>query len=351
MSEDEAFAQAHAPPLLWARHLASRRPMFAPQSLCYRDDKIERREPTRVLKVSEECDLYRGDEFIKRGTSFEDFEGCRLKVGETFVETSEFLRTLDEDAPGASGGRVQGITASLALKPESRSVERAKVKYYYHLLFPHNGISSRIEMREESTCPWCLQECGNDPRGVVAHLTASHGDLRFQSLINQGNLHVLVLPRVLQVEVDEQVWPTIPVCDDAQDAARLLHKPPRRQYYHSVTAVPVGEYNYDSENEIDESWRLDVSNRLLDDFLDVTPPEKQFMKIWNAFIFHNPVRNDKGVPDACLAFANDYKQQLHDLNLHHNFLLHLLHLWDNSLITKAHIRACLDTASHLEAAL
>lgn len=278
--------------------------------------------------------------------------------------------------------------------------------YCFHLLFRKHAargeIGSRLEFRQDATCPWCDQYCGPDPRGLLAHLNANHTPaLNFQALSDdRGALHILAAPYTLQdastIDQDEDedqdiarkdfvfvagpdppALPVVPIATGRDEASMRLaaqlakqhalpsrsisqqrEPPPQRQYYHSRTCEPLASTNLldqpddyaDSDDEVDEQWRLDLSARLIDEFEDVTPPEKLFMKLWNAFVFRKPVLADRALPKACLDFATTCATQLLQNNLRHNFLLHLFHLWDNSLLAANHISACLDVLDQTAAA-
>ena len=45
--------------------------------------------------------------------------------------------------------------------------------------------------------------------------------------------------------------------------------------------MPPDEMDLDSDDEIDEEWMVELSERLLDEFEDVSSEEKAFMKLWN----------------------------------------------------------------------
>ena len=59
--------------------------------------------------------------------------------------------------------------------------------------------------------------------------------------------------------------------------AARARPPPTRQYYHARTSAPIAPQllaaGYDSDDEVDEGWRLRRAEVLLDEFEDVTPPE------------------------------------------------------------------------------
>ena len=61
---------------------------------------------------------------------------------------------------------------------------------------------------------------------------------------------------------------------------------------------------YDSDNGVDEAWRVDRADRLLDEFEDVTLTEKAFMKLWNRWVVLHPLQGDRTVPAACWNFVH-----------------------------------------------
>ena len=112
-----------------------------------------------------------------------------------------------------------------------------------------------------------------------------------------------------------------------------------RDYYHSQTCLPIthAQLDNDSDDDVDQSWIVETEEKLLDEFDDVSPKEKLFMKLWNRHIRIFKIYADHNVPGACEELAlkcGDYIRQ-HDLRA--NFLLHLYNLWDNGLVNSGHI--------------
>ena len=68
----------------------------------------------------------------------------------------------------------------------------------------------------------------------------------------------------------------------------------------------------------------DSERRRLDDFVDITDYEKEFMKMWNIFTVRNPIYADSCVPDACRLFADENKVALKNPNLRFAFTQHLV---------------------------
>lgn len=265
--------------------------------------------------------------------------------------------------------KVRACLLSAAAAAPNDDVQES-MKTYYHLMFRNDEgkLESKVEARRDGRCPWCDQKIPGDSANVLlAHLQAHHSpSLKFQAVKKDDAVHVLALPRELQrqgedeEDEDDEVsreLPEVPTVTDEMSLRRALSNkksaapppPPPRQYYHARTLAPiVGDaLDYpDSDDDVDEDWRLEVSNQLLDEFDDVTLCEKQFMKMWNAYVFRHPIRADSLLPDSCLSFAKTHRDQLLKHNLRHNFLLHLLNLWDNSLLDATHIASCLRQVDH-----
>ena len=117
---------------------------------------------------------------------------------------------------------------------------------------------------------------------------------------------------------------------------------PVRQYYHSRTGVPMAphEMDFDSDDEIDDEWALTLSESAIDEFEDVSAHEKLFMKLWNRHMRKPTIFADAQIPEACHHFALLQGKVLNEAGLRYNFLLHLLNLWDNSLVAATHISHC-----------
>ena len=118
---------------------------------------------------------------------------------------------------------------------------------------------------------------------------------------------------------------------------------PMRQYFHSRTNLPMshGEWMVDSDDEIDETWLHEMSSELLDELEDVSPKEKQFMKLWNRFIKSNHLIADRDMPEKCNEFIVIHRKQLLNAGLRLNLLLHLFNLWDSGVISSNRIFHCM----------
>ena len=272
--------------------------------------------------------------------------------------------------------------------PGAPAGDAAPACVFYHLVYwdaAAKALASRVHRVEAAACAWCGFSAGTS-RALAQHLRSEHAPaLRCECLLDdQDRLHVVATPRAVSAAArragalpdekdDEAAAPLVTVsaaappgvvrcCAKDQHVVRQaaaaasaqadvpLGTPraaaPTRQYYHARTGQPIHprllQSGYDSDDDVDEGWRLQRAEALLDEFEDVTPPEKAFMKLWNRWIFARPVQADRDVPRAVAAFARAHAAEIAGQNLRHNLLLHLFHLWDNSLLAAAHVSAALD---------
>ena len=116
-----------------------------------------------------------------------------------------------------------------------------------------------------------------------------------------------------------------------------------RGFYHSRTGVPIheDELGYDSDNDVDESQDLCMNNAMLEEFDDVSYEEKVFMMMWHSHLKSFPYYADLYIPWITERFTRKHAPDLVHLGLRHNFLLHLITLWDYGLISSEDIESCI----------
>ena len=116
-----------------------------------------------------------------------------------------------------------------------------------------------------------------------------------------------------------------------------------RRYFHSKSSQPMMDpvNAPDSDDDVDEDWILEQNDRLLDEFEDVSVEEKQFMKMWNHYIFYNKVYADRLLPQTSMAFAKAHARDIIQMGLRDNFLMHMINMWDYALITSDVISDCM----------
>ena len=125
-----------------------------------------------------------------------------------------------------------------------------------------------------------------------------------------------------------------------------------RQYYHcSGCAVEPWEAEYESDNDASSRWMHLLSNDLLDEYEDISEREKTFMKMWNTFVNSFPLHADMYVRFGVVLFAKRMAPHIVDRGLRHIFLVHLISLWDFSLISAADIVSSMSLVDKYKASL
>ncbi|RLN49986.1 hypothetical protein BBJ29_002780 [Phytophthora kernoviae] len=290
---------------------------------------------------------------------------------------------------------ISDIAESLSQKSSfsfaAPSAGETLAKVWFHFLY-HSMLRRMSEKRSEYSCAWCNMFAGS-LRGLVAHLVSCHDRFRFQATVGHDNIpHIYVM-----VMHDNQLRKSISgrhsafseldmypneepsrfehhfthLCgkkygphgshalevidglmqefDEMDELSQTEHPQEfyspllQRQYFHSRTGAVVldHEKDYDSDDDVDETWITKQSERLLDEFEDVSLEEKEFMKKWNRHVKEFKILADFMVASSCRMFARKHGKWLLDHGLRHNFLLHLLNLWDNSLLNSRAIIDCM----------
>ncbi|CAH0476329.1 unnamed protein product [Peronospora belbahrii] len=280
------------------------------------------------------------------------------------------------------------------MQPPKRNITTTARKpcagVWFHFLY-HSMLRRMSEKRSEYSCAWCNMFAGS-LRGLVAHLVSSHDRFRFQATVGHDNIpHIYVMvmqehhsgknssgyrsafselemspteesnrfehhfvhmsgkkygPHGSQaVEAVEGLMQEFDDMDElSQEHPQDFYAPLlQRQYFHSRTGAVVLDYekDYDSDEDVDETWITKQSERLLDEFEDVSLEEKEFMKMWNRHVKEFKILADFMVASSCRMFARNHGKWLLEHGLRHNFLLHLLNLWDNSLLNSRAIIDCM----------
>uniref|UniRef100_A0A7N0UWT9 Embryonic flower 2 n=2 Tax=Kalanchoe fedtschenkoi TaxID=63787 RepID=A0A7N0UWT9_KALFE len=119
----------------------------------------------------------------------------------------------------------------------------------------------------------------------------------------------------------------------------------RRQFYHSHRAQPMAMDDVltdrDSEDEVDDDIADLEDRRMLDDFVDVSKDEKQFMHLWNSFVRKQKVLADGHVPWACEAFSKLHGQELvRAPTLFWCWRLFMIKLWNHGLLDPRTMNNC-----------
>ena len=79
----------------------------------------------------------------------------------------------------------------------------------------------------------------------------------------------------------------------------------------------------------------------MDEFTDVSEPEKAFMKLWNDFLLHfAKAYSDYYVAPRCIEFTTYSIQKLVELELRPQLLFHMFSLWDIGLVSSRDDQHC-----------
>jgi len=148
---------------------------------------------------------------------------------------------------------------------------------------------------------------------------------------------ILVHPRLrLQAAnegtLQEFIEPT--TAEDSADNRSGYMTGHNRLYYRSTTVQPLtaADMDYDSETDDKPSWLKTKMCKLMDDFTDVNPGEKEVLKLWNLHVMENDWTGYQHIPDLLQTFVGGKGSLLLEKQLENNFLQHLINLQDFGLI-------------------
>ncbi|EJK71502.1 hypothetical protein THAOC_07051 [Thalassiosira oceanica] len=85
-----------------------------------------------------------------------------------------------------------------------------------------------------------------------------------------------------------------------------------------------------------------MSSALLDEFDDVTPGEKSFMKLWNGYARRDHVVYDRDVGRMCTDFVREHGDAMRAGGLRTELVRHMFNLWDLGVVSSGRVEACLD---------
>ena len=115
-----------------------------------------------------------------------------------------------------------------------------------------------------------------------------------------------------------------------------------RVYYYADGRVSkdIGRF-YNIDQVVDSHWKVDHINRCIEDHEDIHLKEKNFMCKWNEHIVAFPVYADIYMSFACEVFARRHAHFILEHNMRHIFLMHMISLWDHSLVALESIETCM----------
>ena len=222
----------------------------------------------------------------------------------------------------------------------------------------------RCKGPEDSRCPWCGLDCGEDIRSLMMHLTHCHSRLlfTFEGSKNGGRVvvsvaearcdpanpadgnQIIFVPEPLEnfcVHVISRATHS-GVSKFADHGAHGVVEdrrrvPSARKYYHTDSLLPANPDSNEPDSESDENKVVIFEHikKGLDDFSDVNPAEKGLMKLWNGYLLAYPILADFQVYGACKSFITTYSADLQSLQ--NNFCLHLATLFEFGIFTSVQV--------------
>ncbi|XP_041362873.1 polycomb protein suz12-like [Gigantopelta aegis] len=244
-----------------------------------------------------------------------------------------------------------------------------KNRIFYQFMYNKN-TRQQTEARHDLRCPWCSINC-MQLFSLLKHLRLYHARFEFLYVphpkgieidvsINErydgsyvGNpqdlhshigfafsrkgpvrrtpvTHILVYrPKRPEPSLAEFLEP-----ENESKINRQFVQGHNRLYYRTATSNPMRpqEIDYDSDSENDPLWLRQKTVNMIEEFTDVNEGEKELMKLWNLHIMKKNLIGDVQIPVACSTFVELHGREIIEKNLCRNFILHMVNLFDFSLI-------------------
>ncbi|KAG4305600.1 hypothetical protein PORY_001156 [Pneumocystis oryctolagi] len=284
------------------------------------------------------------------------------------------------------------------------SEEKAKISYVYKAE-ENNETVVRTSTRKDFQCPWCRGKDFHTRQRLHFHFLMNHELFSFKLEINQPGFFQFEIKlaneypskRISEQKVDFRVFQWIRHAKFKHNVENILsdngksilfrniilgmdveqnesvpvnmklkrktqlrwpsEKRIRRKFaapnmnnlYRSVSKRKIipGEILSESEDDIDETWLIQKHEDTLDDFMDITAPEKAFMKLWNKFIMKDRPIGRCHLPDSIMRFVYSHKNILQTENLVSEFWKHLLNLVQYKIIDLVTLRKSMEVVRNI----
>ncbi|XP_076459163.1 polycomb protein suz12-like [Babylonia areolata] len=254
---------------------------------------------------------------------------------------------------------------------ENQTTPRKRMKLQYIFQYGNGELMrQQTEVREDLRCPWCSLLCPT-LFGLLKHLRLSHPRFNFIYVPQQKGGQIEVTLNDMYdgsyVGNPQDVHSHIGYAFSRLGPVRrspvthvIVYRPKRplpsltefyepetdgtinrqiiqghnRLYFHSVTCQPMRpqEIDLDSEDENSPPWLYQKTVMMIDEFTDVNEGEKELMKMWNVHIMKHDYIADCQIPKACFSFVEEHGREVLEKKLARNLLVHLVNLFDFSLI-------------------
>eukprot|EP00058_Branchiostoma_floridae_P028092 XP_002613583.1 hypothetical protein BRAFLDRAFT_57778 [Branchiostoma floridae] len=281
----------------------------------------------------------------------------------------------------------QNSEALLSVKYKKTPEKQEKRQRIFYQFLYNGNMRQQTEARDDLHCPWCTLNCMK-LYSLLKHLKLCHSRFTFVFVphpkgaridvsINEGydgsyagnpaDLHLMgfafrrngpcrrsPVTNIL-VAKPRRPEPSLSEFLEGEDLELDWTRPftsgHNRLYFHSGTCLPLRpqEIDNDSEEESDPIWLKQRTQHMIDEFTDVNEGEKELMKMWNLHIMRNGHIADCQVPTACSTFVEEKGVWIVQRNLVRNMLLHLVNLYDFSLISSSVVQQTISRLRKMEA--
>ncbi|XP_060067488.1 polycomb protein SUZ12-like [Ylistrum balloti] len=261
-------------------------------------------------------------------------------------------------------------------KDAYQTTPKKRTRMFYQFLY-NNNSRQQTEAKDDLHCPWCSLNC-MQLYNLFKHLRLCHARFNFIYVPHPKGAMVDVSinerydgayagsPQDLHSHIgyafsrngpvrrtpvthvivyrpkrpEESLTEFMDHENDNHQTNRQLVQGHNRLYYQTGTRLPITpqEINVESEEESDPLWLRQKTVQMIDEFTDVNEGEKELMKLWNLHIMKHDYIADCQIPQACDTFIEEHGQDIVTKSLCRNLLLHVINLFDFSLIRPENVQ-------------
>ena len=123
------------------------------------------------------------------------------------------------------------------------------------------------------------------------------------------------------------------------------------KYFRSVAKRPLreGELISESDDEMDQSWLQQKHDETIEDFTDITAPEKEFVKVYDAHMLKENPSSSLHLADALIRFCREHRRWLARRDLSQEFHRNATNLLLHGAIKPSVVKSCAEIIGRPEA--
>ena len=116
------------------------------------------------------------------------------------------------------------------------------------------------------------------------------------------------------------------------------------KYFRSVSKRPLkeGELISESDDEMDQDWLQQKHDETIEDFMDITASEKEFIKVYDAHMLVENLSSSLHLADALIRFCREHKPWLSSRDMSLEFYKNATNLLLHGAIKPSVIKSCAD---------